>query len=113
MAITSNVFFSLKSRPRAGPATKSIRLLPWGGWRVINSTLTSALVSAWSSMRSRVRSRHRSRLHPIALVVDAKTPTVEEFYQRYGFQRLETDRVHERRFYLLMDTIRQLFSRAP
>lgn len=43
-----------------------------------------------------------------AVVVDIKTPEVESFYQKYGFHRLETER-HERRYYLLMDTIRQLF----
>lgn len=45
-----------------------------------------------------------------AVVVDAGTPEVEGFYQRYGFELLETEQ-SERRYYLPMATIRQLFQR--
>ncbi|GAC1325726.1 MAG: hypothetical protein NVSMB22_15900 [Chloroflexota bacterium] len=41
--------------------------------------------------------------------VDARTPNVESFYQKYGFEHLDAEQ-HERRYYLLMDTIRQLFA---
>jgi predicted GNAT family N-acyltransferase len=45
-----------------------------------------------------------------AVVVDAGTPEVEGFYQYYGFERLETEQ-YERRYYLPMASIRQLFQR--
>jgi predicted GNAT family N-acyltransferase len=56
------------------------------------------------------RSLDASRLvASFAVVLDAKTPDVESFYQHFGFQRLDTDQAHERRYFLLMETIRQLF----
>jgi GNAT superfamily N-acetyltransferase len=43
-----------------------------------------------------------------ALVVDAKTPEAQQFYEHYGLSRLGTQDLRPR-LYLPMDTIRQLF----
>lgn len=44
-----------------------------------------------------------------AVVVDVKSERAATFYEKYGFQRLETES-DERRYFLPMGAIRQLFS---
>ncbi len=45
----------------------------------------------------------------VAVVTDAKNDVARAFYQRYGFEPLPTEQ-HERRLYLPMKTIEELFA---
>jgi predicted GNAT family N-acyltransferase len=47
-----------------------------------------------------------------AVVVDALDVEAEHFYQHYGFEILETEQ-HDRRLYLPMETISDLFASTP
>lgn len=67
--------------------------------RVGGRLLLDALARAFSASRE---------VTSVAVITDAKSQDVQRFYERYGFQTLPTGH-HERRLFLPMKTIEQLF----
>lgn len=51
--------------------------------------------------------RHRDQVAAMAVIVDAKDDTARQFYERFGFLRLETD---DYRLFLPMPTIERMFA---
>ena len=67
--------------------------------RVGGRLLLDALARAYAASRE---------VASVAVITDAKNPGAQRFYERYGFQILPTGH-HERRLFLPMKTIEQLF----